>query len=243
MSLKKFRDEAGLFAVEGDRMVEEALGSGFEVLAVYRRDEVGQEAMARMSSLSTPPPSLAVVRIPDIYRNAPDDAGRFAVDEALPSSGLVLGLDSIRDPGNFGTILRTADWFGIRDVYASPDTVELFNPKVVQATMGAVFRVRVHYAPLGQTAGRIAGSGGKVYGTFLDGRNIYDCPLSDGTGVPVMIVIGNEANGISPEVASEVTDRLSIPSFGESKCESLNAAAAAAVTIAEFRRRSARGTM
>ena len=117
LAQKKFRDESGLFVVEGEKMVSEALASGFEVVSVYRRDEIGEEAMARLSMLSSPSPVLAVVRQP-------------APAAFRPSKGLFLALDGIRDPGNLGTILRVADWFGIDGVVASPDTVELYNPKV-----------------------------------------------------------------------------------------------------------------
>ena len=132
---KKFRESLGLFVVEGDKMVDEALGSGLDVVDVYRRQEVGEKAMERMSGLASAPPSLAVVRIP--FRDIPDI-----------SSGLFLGLDAVRDPGNFGTILRISDWFGADAVFASPDCVDLYNPKVIQASMGAIFRKTVVYTPL-----------------------------------------------------------------------------------------------
>ena len=141
---KKFRDELGLFAVEGEKMVEEAVRSPFHVEAIYRRDEIGEDAMKRISSLATPSPVLAVVRKPDdIYVD-----GQGGIPGLLSGKGLYLGLDTIRDPGNLGTILRIADWFGIDAVFAAPDTVDVFNPKTVQATMGAIFRVRMHYVDL-----------------------------------------------------------------------------------------------
>ena len=226
LASKKYRDETGLFVVEGEKMVAEALQSDFEVVSVYRRDEIGETAMGRISSLSTPSPALAVLR-------------RKAASQPPLDKGLYLALDAIRDPGNLGTILRIADWFGIRDVVASPDTVELYHPKVVQATMGAIFRVRVHYCDLCTYAREITAAGGKVYGTFLDGDNLYGRPLETGTQSPAVIVIGNEANGISPELAALVSDRLYIPPYPgpEASSESLNAAVATAVTVAEFRRR------
>ena len=141
---KKFRDESGLFIVEGEKMVEEALNSGFQVEAVYRKDEIGETAMSRISSLASPSPVLAVVR-------KPADSKIENVTSLKPlisEGGLFLALDTIRDPGNLGTILRIADWFGIKAVFASADTVDVFNPKVVQATMGAVFRVKLHYLDL-----------------------------------------------------------------------------------------------
>ena len=209
--------------------------SGFEVVAHYRMDEIGEEAMSRMSQLTHPSPALAVVRQPQ--------------DAAVPRIGpdeLVLALDGIRDPGNLGTIIRIADWFGINTILASEDTVECFNPKVVQATMGAIFRVRVHYLDLasildaGPEPGVADGAGRPaVYGTFLEGEDIYKADLSRG-GV---VVMGSEANGISPRVAATVSRRLHIPPFppGAHASESLNVAVATAITCAEFRRRRASG--
>lgn len=227
---KKYRDRLGLFVVEGEKMVGEALRSGFRVEAVYRTEDIGEAAMARISGLTHPSPALAVVRKPqDIVLPDPD-----------PEKGLWLALDSLRDPGNLGTVLRIADWFGLDGVFATPDSVDLFNPKVVQATMGAIFRVRFHYADLHRLADRVLARGGRFYGTFLDGRNLYGTDLDNGTEAPSVIVIGNEANGISPELAAKVSERLYIPPFppGQPGSESLNAAVATAVTVAEFRRRT-----
>ena len=165
---KKFRDETGLFIVEGEKMVDEAVRSPFKVDQVYRRDEIGEEAMKRITALASPSPVLAVVRKPsDIYV---DDASELS--ELLSAGGLFLALDTIRDPGNLGTILRIADWFGIDAVLAAKDTVDVFNPKVVQATMGAIFRVKMHYVDLPSVSKMVLDNGGKVYGTFLDGRNM-----------------------------------------------------------------------
>ena len=228
---KKFRDEHGLFVVEGEKMVEEALRSPFSVEKVYREEEVGSAAMARLSLLSSPSPVLAVVRKP-----ADIEAG-CALN--IPDRGLFLALDGIRDPGNLGTIIRTADWFGIDAVFASKDSVDIFNPKVVQSTMGAIFRVKFHYCDICGLCAKVAAVGGNVYGTFLDGENIYARNLATGEVSPSVIVIGNESKGISPQVGAQVTDRLFIPSWprDERGSESLNAAVATAVTIAEFRRR------
>ena len=226
LAQKKFRDESGRFVVEGEKMVSEALASGFEVVSVYRRDEIGEEAMARLSMLSSPSPVLAVVRQP-------------APAAFRPSKGLFLALDGIRDPGNLGTILRVADWFGIDGVVASPDTVELYNPKVVQATMGAIFRVPFHRMDIAELCRKVVTGGGHVYGTFLNGENMYSKALDCGLEAPSVIVIGNESNGISPEVAACVSDRLFIPPYpaDDPGSESLNAAIATAITVAEFRRR------
>ena len=240
---KKFRDERRLFVVEGEKLVDEALRSGWDVVAHYRAEDIGEEAMARISQLTHPSPALAIVRQPE------PEPFEITGDE------LILALDGIRDPGNLGTILRIADWFGIRHILASEDTVECYNPKVVQATMGAIFRIKIHYGNLIQfTKDGVAAdglsfrehffaSGTKnrssgaipVYGTFLDGENIYQTELTKGG----IIVMGSEANGISPEVAATVTKRLFIPPYPADAhtSESLNVAVATAITCAEFRRR------
>lgn len=231
---KKARDEHGMFVVEGAKMVDEALRSKFEVVRHYRIEDIGSTAMERMSLLASPSPALAVVRKPEGLEI--NDLSYFS----LPDNGLFLALDGIRDPGNLGTILRIADWFGIDGVFASPDTVDIFNPKVVQATMGAIFRVSFHYCDIVRLCRFFAISGGNAYGTFLDGDNLYERELNIGKQSKSLIVIGNEANGISSEVASVITDRLFIPPYpaDERGSESLNAAVATAVTVAEFRRRA-----
>lgn len=233
LSHKKFRDENDLFVVEGEKMVEEAVRSSFEVRRIYRSDEIGDTAMERMSLLSSPSPALALVKKPD------DMTINKFEEDSLPSKGLFLALDGIRDPGNLGTIIRIADWFGIDAVYASPDTVDIFNPKVVQSTMGAIFRVRFHYCDIPDLCRAAASARGHVYGTFLDGEDLYVKELATGAASASVIVIGNESNGISDEVGGLVTDRLFIPPWprDERGSESLNAAVATAVTVAEFRRR------
>lgn len=233
---KKFRDETGLFIVEGEKMVGEALCSPFCVEKVYYRDDIGSDTMERISALTSPSPVLAVLKKPGYtYVSDPSELMKY-----ISKGGLYLALDSIRDPGNLGTILRIADWFGIEAVFAAPDTVDLFNPKVVQATMGAIFRVRMHYVDLPSLTRLVTGSGGKVYGTFLDGVNIYERDLENGTESPSVIVIGNESEGISKTMAGLVSDRLYIPPYpaDTSGSESLNAAIATAITVAEFRRRT-----
>lgn len=225
---KKYRDAYGLFVVEGEKMVQEALLSDFEVVRIWRRDEIGEAAMARISQLSTPSPVLAVV-------SRPEPAGL-----AL-SRGLYLGLDGVRDPGNLGTILRIADWFGVETVFVSDDCVDVYNPKVIQSSMGSIFRVRVVIADLPDLARRFRAAGMPVYGTFLDGKNLYQEKLEP----EGLVLMGNEAAGIRPDVAAEVNARLLIPSFGRSAretgagtgAESLNVAVATAVTLSEFRRR------
>ena len=147
----------------------------------------------------------------------------------------MLALDDVQDPGNMGTIVRLADWFGIRDIVCSEATADCFNPKVVQATMGAITRVRVHYLPLPGLLEKALSDGIPVYGTFLDGDDIYGAELSaDG-----ILVMGNEGKGIGPDVEKCVSRRLYIPSYpgGTATSESLNVAVATAVACAEFRRR------
>ena len=209
--------------------------SGWKVENVYRRDDIGADAMKRISALANPSPALAVAHKPeDIYVDDPRQ-----LESLLAEGGLFLALDTIRDPGNLGTILRIADWFGIKAVFAAKDTVDVFNPKVVQATMGAIFRVKMHYVDLPELSDLAINFGGNVYGTFLDGRNLYDLELQTGEQSPVIIVIGNESEGISAEMSGVVTDRLYIPPYPADSpgSESLNAAVATEITVAEFRRR------
>lgn len=227
LSQKKFRDEYSLFVAEGEKIVDEALRSGYEIEAVYRREEIGEDRMSRISQLSSPSPVLAVIRKP-------------AQEQIqIPSKGLFLGLDSLRDPGNLGTVIRIADWFGINAIFASYDTVDVFNPKVVQSTMGAIFRVRFHYCDLESVCKGFMEAGGRVYGTFLDGKDIYSCNLETGLDCPVMAVMGNESEGISDRISKIVSDRLFIPPYpaDDPGSESLNVSVATAVTVAEFRRR------
>lgn len=224
---KKQRELTRLFVVEGEKMVAEALGSGFAVEEVYRIEDIGQQAMEQISQLSSPSPALAVVHMP-AELSAQD------IDALIASRPLCLALDSVRDPGNLGTIVRIADWFGIDAIFASKDTVELFNPKAVQATMGAIFRRRVVYCDLPAVAEKFAAAGMPVYGTFLDGADIYTEKLSSGG----LIVMGSESNGIGPEVAARVTSRLFIPPYPRDAAgsESLNVAIATAITCALFRK-------
>lgn len=223
LGTKKGREEAGLFVVEGEKMVAEVRNSPkWKVERIIRRTDIGQEQMERISQTDSSTPVLALVHIPE---------GRRELDPG----GLCLALDSVRDPGNLGTILRIADWFGIDAVYCSPDCVELYNPKVVQSTMGAIFRVNTVYTPLVPVCDAFRASGLRVFGTFLNGASLYGMPLpSEG-----LIVMGNESAGVSAEVEARSTDRITIPSFAAGPhAESLNVAIATAVTVAEFRRRT-----
>jgi RNA methyltransferase, TrmH family len=244
---KKGRSEQDLFIAEGDKLVAELLGSSFRVKTVYatenwlRRNNaaaaaaeetisITEDDMGRISSLVTPQEVLAVVGIPS-HRLEPSQLR----DE------FTLVLDGIRDPGNMGTIIRIADWFGIRNLVCSPDSAEIWNPKVVQASMGSVIRVKVHemelesfFRALNQADGD-ASAHVPVYGTFLEGKSIYNTTFS-GKGV---LVIGNEASGIRAETEKFITQKITIPSFANPGPESLNAAVATAIACSEIRRNSA----
>lgn len=205
--------------------------------------------LSQMSSLKTPQGSLAVFKQKSfseavlqpqavLQRSGPSAQRSFS------HSGLILALDNIQDPGNLGTIIRTADWFGITDIYCSQDTADCYNPKVVQATMGALARVNTHYVDLVewlQAKGRYSPT--PIYGTLLDGRNIYE-PDAIADATRGIIIMGNEGNGISAPVREFITHPLYIPSYTpdtkhqtpSTHIESLNVAIATAITLAEFRR-------
>jgi TrmH family RNA methyltransferase len=255
---KKFRQETGLFVVEGEKLVEEALHSGFNVRDVYKSSEIGDECMARISSLSTPSPILAVVEqnkqpeikafIASLLNNSNECS-----EEKFP---LCLGLDSVKDPGNLGTIIRLADWYGINAIFASEDTVELYNPKTVQATMGAIFRTTAIYSNLAETVKEFENAGLPVYGTFLDGtlilgNNCNQSSCNSSTNYIKkrgLVIMGSESFGISKEIENLIPaeNKLYIPSFGKdgkmkprkefATSESLNVATATAVICQEFRR-------
>lgn len=217
---KKFRDEYGLFVVEGEKMVREICDSGYELEAIYREEEIGSAMMERISLCSSASPVLALARIPK--RDSRD---------SQPAPGLCLALDSVRDPGNVGTILRSADWFGVSRVYLSEDCADIYNPKVVQASMGSLFRVKISVCDVAELCSNFRSVGKDVFGTVLDGEDIYRCELPD----EGLIVMGNESRGISEAVRRELSRRLRIPSFGGSRAESLNVAVATAVTLSIFR--------
>ena len=230
---KKFRDELGLFVAEGDKCVEE-LQKAFELVNLYREGEnADRTSIEQMSGLRTPQGTIG------IFRKRPEDT-------FLPSmSGLVLALDGIQDPGNLGTIIRTCDWFGVHDILCSRDTADCYNPKVVQATMGALSRVRVHYVDLVKeiSAFRSQLSDLRLYGTLLDGKDLYETLsseslLSSSNGGLRIIVMGNEGNGISAPVRKLITHAIRIPSFPKNAetSESLNVSIATAIVLAEFRR-------
>lgn len=229
---KKFRDELGLFLAEGDKCIGE-LRKHFELVLLADSSNATAKEIEQMSALRTPQGSIAVFKCPKA--------------SSMSISTLTLALDGIQDPGNLGTIIRTADWFGVHDIVCSLDTVDCYNPKVVQATMGALARVRVHYMDLVEWLTQARQSNIPIYGTLLDGKNMYEdrsilseCPEapSTSTSTSTLIVMGNEGNGISKEVRDLVTHPIRIPSYppDAETSESLNVAIATAIVLAEFRR-------
>lgn len=236
LSDKRGRSEHGLFVAEGAKLISELRRSDLRIRKIFATEGlfegpevecVTEKEMERLSLLKTPSNSLALVEIP-----------RYRLDAAHVGRRLTLALDDVQNPGNLGTIIRLADWFGIGEILCSPATADCFNPKVVQATMGAILRVRVHYAELAPLLARAAECGVPVYGTFLEGENLYDAQLGDGG----IIVMGNEGRGVRPDVAQTVTRKLFIPPFPADRraSESLNVAMATGIVCAEFRRRGVR---
>ena len=225
---KKFRTQHQLFVVEGIKVVQEFLNSDYELEDIFAVDYrfshynekftlVDFKDLAKISGFSTPNKVLDTFKIPK--------------PQAIDWSALVVALDNVNDPGNLGTIIRLCDWFGVENLVCSEDTVNCYNPKVVQASMGSHTRVNISYVDLKMTLPSVS----NCIGAFMDGDSIYDHSLPQ-TGV---IVLGNEANGISKDVEGLVNTRLSIPRFGTLKqAESLNVANAAAIILSEFKRNS-----
>jgi len=227
---KKHRFANQLFFAEGIKVIQELIKSNFVLEHLFttkddfndvdshKRIVISENELNKISALSTPNTCLAVFKIPS--------------ESNIIESGLVLALDSIRDPGNLGTILRLCDWFGIQQLVCSKETVDIYNPKVVQATMGSIARVNVNYVDLESF---IAKTKLPVFGTFMDSENIYKTTLPQ-EGI---IIMGNEANGISEKIEKLITKRLTIPRFGDLQItESLNVATATAIILSEFRRQN-----
>lgn len=228
---KKVRDELGLFVAEGEKCVAE-LQRTFALQLLVTPDNATPAEIEQMSSLRTPQGVIGVFRKPTYTSDFPQAAGTLSL-----TSNLFLALDGVQDPGNLGTIIRTCDWFGIRDLYCSRDTADCFNPKVVQATMGALARVRVHYIGMVAALQTFRQARVPIYGTLLNGRSLYaDHAIPD--PAHGIIVMGNEGNGLSPEVRALVTHPLLIPPYplGADTSESLNVSIATAIVLAEFRR-------
>lgn len=249
---KKYRDELGLFVAEGEKCIEE-LCRGFqpEMLIISSKSDTLPDAptklytaspteIEQMSGLRTPQGVLAVFK------------KTITIHQSPITNNLTLALDGIQDPGNLGTIIRTCDWFGVRDIFCSPDTADCYNPKVVQATMGALARVRIHYVNIVEWLSALSSqqSDLKIYGTLLDGRNMYEVLKPADAKSSAVIIMGNEGNGISEPVRRLITHPVLIPSYspkgisgqdGINKeasevIESLNVSIATAIILAEFRR-------
>jgi len=225
---KKYRVANQLFFAEGIKVIQELVESNFELVHLYttqndfekvsndQKTIISESDLKKITALATPNSCLAVFKIP--------------AEKKIIQSGLILALDSVRDPGNLGTILRLCDWFGIDQLICSKDAVDIYNPKVVQATMGSIARVNVNYVDLENV---VSQTKLPVFGTFMDGINIYKTDLPQ-EGI---IIMGNEANGISPELEKLTKNRIAIPRFGNlQKTESLNVATATAIILSEFRR-------
>lgn len=236
LSAKKYRDAEGLFVAEGTKCVRDtwrAFNCRWLICTRAWHDRLANasmhdkivlannQQMSRISQFSTPGDVIAVYDLP-----------RYEVDSHEVNENLNIVLDNVQDPGNLGTIIRLADWYGIRNIFASVGTVDVFNHKVVQATMGAISRVKVHYGDLEDLLDEYPDL--PVWGTFLDGENIYNSPLQN----KGFVVFGNEGQGIGAKVAAKVTSRLLIPSWPHAgdTSESLNVGVAAAIAISEFRR-------
>lgn len=225
---KKFRNSSKLFIAEGEKVIRELLDSKFELQNIFCTDAtfndlnenqvttISESDLKKISALSTPNNCLALFKINEI--------------KLLQNNGLTLVLDNIRDPGNLGTIIRLCDWFGVSQLVCTPETVDFYNPKVVQATMGSLTRVNIVYINVEDF---LENAVVPIFGTFMDGDTIYKTKLPKNA----IIILGNEANGISANIEKMIKNRLSIPRFGAiQKTESLNVATAAAIVLSEFMR-------
>jgi TrmH family RNA methyltransferase len=235
---KKCRDTEGLFLVEGIKLVNEAITYHFteiktilstkEALNQLKRNNdnivnvVPFEIIKRISALKTPQPAIAIIHIPQHQKLS-----------QIKRNEIIIALDKIRDPGNLGTIIRLADWFGVENIICSKESVDCFNPKVVQASMGAIFRVKIHYYDLTE----FLKSHNEVctYGTMLEGENIYNVELE----LPGIILMGNESEGISKELLKYINKSINIPNFSinHAKSESLNVSIATSIALSEIRRK------
>ncbi len=229
LELKKNRKQNGLFVAEGPKVVGDLLHADYKARMLFATkpypgaELITNDELQRISFLQHPQEILAVFEMPTLNSQP-----------STLNSQLSLALDGVQDPGNLGTIIRIADWFGISTIYCSPETADVYNPKVVQATMGSLAHVQVVYTDLLALVSQLPPSY-PVYGTLLDGENIYQQELtSEG-----IIVMGNEGNGISQALREHINRRLLIPDFhtGELRAESLNVAIATAITCSEFKRR------
>ena len=223
---KKYRQDLGLFVVEGIKTINELLASPLALHALYTTEPFNIDArvevlisetdLKRISFLKTPNKALAVFKIPE--------------QKPIETNGLIVALDDVRDPGNLGTIIRLCDWFGIKELVCSKATVDCFNPKVIQATMGSITRVNISYLDLEVF---LKETDSPVFGAFMDGEVVYKKALPK-QGV---LVMGNEANGVSKAIEALISEKITIPRFGDLQAtESLNVATATAILLSEFRR-------
>lgn len=229
LAQKKNRQRHELFIVEGVKGINEFLDSDFELENVYttkpifkvppdKISEISEVDLKKISNLKNPNTALAIFKFPK--------------QEGPSKTGLIIALDDVRDPGNLGTIIRLCDWYGVRDLVCSLNTVDCYNSKVVQATMGSLTRVNVSYIDLKDY---LESYDANIFGAFMNGENIYTTDLP-GEGI---VILGNEANGISESIQSKVNHKITIPQFGNTKpTESLNVANASAIILSEFRRRT-----
>ena len=224
---KKFRTQHQLFFAEGVKTINELLNSKFKLHQLYTttsdfdvkdvlQTKITPNELQKISTLKTPNAAIALFEIPG--------------EENVDFNNLVVALDNLRDPGNLGTIIRLCDWFGIKDLICNTETVDCYNSKVIQATMGSITRVNVVYKDLSQI---LKDTSITSFGAFMDGENVYHSTLPN-KGI---LVLGNEANGIQNDIEGLITKRISIPRFGDlQQTESLNVANAAAILLSEFRR-------
>jgi len=229
LKLKKNRIKHNLFVAEGDKSILELITAGFNINSLYSINrqiegvknsviQLSKPELNKISNLSNPKNSLGVFEIPK--------------PKKINYNKLIIGLDNISDPGNLGTIIRLCDWFGLEDLICSFDTVDCYNPKVVQASMGSISRVNITYLDLQKT---LENNSLKTYGTYMQGDSIFEIDeIKNG-----VILFGNEANGINPNLSKFVDKRLSIPRFGKlKKTESLNVANALSIVLSENSRKS-----
>ena len=225
---KKYRQKYNLFVVEGVKNIGEVIKSSIKVKELFITEDLWPEVtsikktiidekdLKKISYLTTPNVGLALCELPEA--------------EVLDNlKGLTIALDDIRDPGNLGTIVRLADWFGVENILCTKESVDLYNPKVIMSTMGSFSRVKVHYIDLKTF---LSTYDGNIFGTFMEGESIYENTLPQ-EGI---LVMGNEANGISKAIENLTTHKISIPFFGQKgNTESLNVAVATSVILGEFK--------
>lgn len=233
LAQKKHRLELGLFVAEGEKAINEIIDGGMILQKLYATESsslkpnshveiITKEEMSKISFLQTPSSLFGLFKLP-----------RDVHSKTITTNELVLMLDGVQDPGNLGTIIRLADWFGITKIFCSFSTADCFNPKVVQATMGAIARVSIVYTDLIEMLKNAQQNNIPICGTFMNGDNIYTTALPQ-NGI---LLMGNEGSGITTEVESLVTHHLTIPSFKDDNVESLNVAIATSICCSEFRRR------